>query len=556
MSFFGLFNSKEVEYGNENKKRIEGVTPEIQKLIDSGVPILSKDGYFWDIHKHAPSLNIISGFLPNQHEQMCHMDLYNYLKRTRVLSEVCIDNFVTNYVKRYPDKSRFILDIAYSVSKKVTQNSNLSHIYPQEPLVDVDKVSQSLSRNNIETLLNNIHTFNSDLDIVNRMGFVTYQHMKHHLYQFEDIDMIDVKDKYCKYEDSIEHVFEILYPAVTAHRGGYLFHGSGYYNWYNIILNGLRVPKNGQVQNGSAHGVAIYTGTSSDISFAYAKQGNSHYGYTAMGLVQTSGRHAVHSGEIKTFVKDDDITLRYVVVMKSSRPSAKILNDLSHKLPTVPNNKKEHVDLFDIKCDDTNIKILGENDDDDYLWLDNGERIYIGNQKNALEKPPDDIPHIVLEDGTILYDQSSDIQKSEERVDIICDDTDMNSDEDIIDINDIIIGTMSILKEDAIVEHDFMQIDEDGRPYILLADGNRLYDTGMVEQKPTDKKQKNELIGTNINRKNKEKKTKNKKKTNKNKSRNRLSNSENDDSDYGPLANVKVHIKKKSRYNIFELFRY
>ena len=547
MSFFGLFSGKNSE-SVEPPRRIEGVTPEIQRLIDSGVPILSKDGYFWDIHKHEPSLNIISGFLPNRHEQMCHMELYNYLKKTRILSEVCIDNFVTNYVKRYPDKSRFILDIAYSVSNTVVRNHTLSHIYPQEPLVEVDKVPQSLSKSNTEALLNNIHTFNNDLDIVNRLGFVTYQHIKHHLYQFEDIDMIDVKHKYCPYESNIEHVFEILYPAVTTHRGGYLFHGSGYYNWYNIILNGLRVPKSGQVQNGSAHGVAIYTGTSSGISFTYAKSGNSHYGYTAMGLVQTSGRHAVHSGEIKTFTKDDDVTLRYVVVMKATRPSATVLNNLSGKLPTVPNNKKQHLDLFDIKCDDKNIKVLGEDDDNDYLWLDNGERIYIGNQKDVFQKPPDDIPHIVLEDGTILYDQSADFEIPEERVEIICDDTGLDSDDDVMEMNDIIIDSTPILEEVQAVESDFMEIDEEGRPYILMADGNRLYDSGVIKTKPLDKKgnkEKNEVIGSNIHKKGKKKNKKYKSKK-----------STSSDSDYGPLGKVETHIKKKSRLNLFGLFKY
>ena len=563
MSYFSDFftsRNKEIDPPILPPSQIEGVTDEIAKLLSSGMPVRSKDGYFWDIHKHPHSLQLIAPFLPHQHEEMCHMDLYNYLRNTGILSQVCIDNFVVNYINKYPDKSKFILDIAYAVSHTVISNPRLAYIYPQAPMMEVDKVSASLSKENIERVILNKHQFKTDMDIVNSLSFVAYQHIKHHLYQFENIDMIDVKDKFGKRNDgTISHIFEILYPSVTSHKGTYLFHGSAYYNWYNIILNGLRVPKTGQVQNGSAYGVAIYTGISSQISLDYAKVGNSHYGQTIIGVVQTGGRATKSNAAMKTFDKDSDVTLRYIIVMNARRPQYDVLDDLAKQFPNIPNNKKSHVDLFDMKYDKGNVVVIGEDDPDDYYYLENGDRIFIGDQKEKLEEPPD-VPHIVLEDGTILYDQSSVMEI--EQPEYLFNDDEMDNDDDVDEMNDMLLGHLpDIDMEDELDEFNMVngieQYDNDGKAYIMLNDGTKIYDESVSAKKSKSKskskeKHKNQIIGSNLEEHNKLKqniKTKTVK-TKSDKSPKKSNNKKVDPKYKWSLVDADKQNKKKSKFNI------
>lgn len=558
MSFFYSFLNPKNKDSDDKvdlpPTQIAGVTDEIAQLLSSGMPVRSKDGYFWDIHKHPHSLQLIAPFLPRHHEGMCHMELYNYLRNTGILSQVCIDNFVTNYINKYPDKSKFILDIAYSVSNTVINNPRLSYIYPQAPMVEVDKVTASLSKENIERVVKNRHLFKNDMDIVNGLGFPAYQHIKHHLYQFENIDMIDVKDRFgMTYDGTISHIFEILYPSVTSHTGSYLFHGSAYYNWYNIILNGLRVPKSGQVQNGSAYGVAIYTGISSQLSLDYARAGNSHYGQTIIGVVQTSGRAAKSTASMKTFEKDSDVTLRYIIVMNARRPDYTVLDSLAKKFPSIPNNKKSHIDLFDMKYDKGNVVAIGEENPDDYIYLDDGEKIYIGGQKEKMEEPPD-VPHIVLEDGTILYDQSGMMEI--EQPEYILDDDGMDNDNDVPDMIEILLGHLpDIDMEDELDEFNMINgvelYDDDGRAYIILNDGTKIYDeTVPTKRKP--KKKGNEIVGSNIEEHKKIKRGE--KKVHKQNPKRKVKNDskpKGNDSEYGwPSADVDTHIKRKSKFNI------
>lgn len=322
-------------------------------VLKSGLPVFSKDGYFWDLHKHRDSLDIIEGFLPHNSQYMCHMELYNYLKSTGILPHVCIDNFVVKYVAKYPDKSKLFLDMAYA-SSYANQNQTRRKIYTPETLFEPETVSDSLNRSNIDSLISCVldNTFKTDIDIVYYMGFRTYQHIKYHLFQFENIDMIDVKDKHISKDDplnnNVVHMFEFLYPDKTDHKGQYLFHGSSYFNWYSIILNGLKVPGHGtEVLNGSSYGVAIYTATSSSTSSTYTKPGHSQYNYLALAILQTNAPPAYDGGSIKTYGHENDVRLRYIFVINTSVYSiTSTLDKLVKELPTEETDKEFDHELF------------------------------------------------------------------------------------------------------------------------------------------------------------------------------------------------------------------
>jgi hypothetical protein len=358
-------------------------------ILTSGLPIMSKDGYFWDMHKHDKSMEMIHEFLPHNHEHMCHLELYNYLKTSGIINHVCIDNFVVKYVKKHPGKTKLFLDMAHAASKFTHSSGNRRNVYEPSTLVEPENVYNSLVRNNIDGLVDGITSgkFETDKDIVDKLGYLVYQHIKYHLTQFEKVDMIEVTSQFTDYSSGIQHIYEILYPEKTKHSGEYLFHGSAYHNWYSIMLNGLKVPKtSSDVINGQAHGMAIYTGIHASTSFQYCTGMSHNYGYMIMGIVQTSNSPNYTSNTMKTYVKDDDVTLRYLIVTKRNQTSTLVvssINEITKKFPKQQHNVKEDDKLFQInEIDVSNVIKFGENFEE-----------------------VDDRPYIELEDGTRLYDQ-------------------------------------------------------------------------------------------------------------------------------------------------------
>lgn len=386
---FSLFNRKknksEDNKSEDNKDEITDVQYENMDILSSGLPIMSKDGYFWDMHKHKETGVLISSFLPHNHEHMCHLELYSYLKKSGITNHVCIDNFVCKYVKKYPEKTRIFLDMAQSANKYVYSGMTRKDVYNPCTLIEPEKVYESLVRNNIDGLIDGVvnDKFKNDKDIVETLGFSVYQHIKYHLSQFEKVDIVDVKEQYTTDNDII-HIFEVLYPNKTIHSGTYLFHGSSYHNWYSIMLNGLKVPRSSSdVINGQVHGMAIYTGTSAATSYQYSNSNSNNYGYVIMGIVQTGDRYDYSSSDMKTFVNDDDVTLRYLIITKRNRLTTDLINtvnEIAKKFPHNQTNYKQDDELFEIT----------EIDTDNIMKID---------------EVVDTRPYIELEDGTRLYDQ-------------------------------------------------------------------------------------------------------------------------------------------------------
>jgi hypothetical protein len=463
----------------KNKMKTEGssVLSDFETLKSSGLPIRSKDGYFWDNHQHPQSLEIISRFLPVHYEEMCHLDIYEHLKSSGILAYACIDNFVVNFIKKYPSKSILILDMAYAAAYKQIIQNHRKKIYRTVPLIDSDKVPESLTKGNITTVSNSVKNkkFKTDMDIVNNIGFTVYQHIKFHLYQFKDVDMINVTTNLSR-DANIEYIFEILYPSVSPHNGTYLFHGSSFCNWYNIVLNGIEAPKDtSDVINGSAHGLAIYTGKNYNMSRDYSSCGGSTINSTRMimGVVQTrSGAEAFTSTDMATYKKASDVSLRYIIVYSKHPKSENMMNMVQQVFPKKQFNKKESNNLFDLNEYDSD-RIVTIGGESEYIELDNGEQIYVGNNINFLEDTKPNIPFIELEDGTHLYDQS-----------YMLDNTESKSIDDIIELN---VGHLySDIPEKSDEPPSSYKKDKNNNYYIELEDGTILYDDYQSFMKRSD----------------------------------------------------------------------
>jgi hypothetical protein len=236
---------------------------------------------------------------------------------------------------------------------------------------------------------------------------------------------------------------------------------------------------------------------------------------------------------MKTFTKESDVTLRYIIIMKEKRPSYHVIDKLIKSFPNIPNNKKKHVDLFDMKYDKSNIVAIGEENEDDYMYLDDGEKIYIGDQKSEFEQPAD-MPHIILEDGTILYDQTNILTKSDDsRNDIVFDDTELDSDDEITSINKSLSKMIPLISKTIVVESNFTDVDIDGIPYVELDDGTKIYD--IKKDIKTDVIV-NKIIGNN----------------------NKLSGRVNQNviSNYaGPTTDVNMHIKKRKKHDVYRFVK-
>jgi hypothetical protein len=375
----------------------------LRQHLDSNIPIISKRGYFWDIHGHPQTIELIQQNLPNEHINICHMEIYTYLKSIGVLAEACIDNFVTQFVRQFPKQAKFILDASFASAKMQRQYParQIYHAVPKFVKKRADEVITKEILDNLEVYANN-GVFTTDLDMVNFLSFETYQVIRFHLIQFEHIGLRDVTTQFTNMlqnAPNIIHIFEIQYPNVpTGYKNEFLYHGTNYGNIYSILTSGgLRVPKQqSDVVNGQARGKAIYTAEQSATSYNYCTP-NGLYSNSVMCIVQSNDKATTNQGGVLTFVNDNDVVVRYVIVMHGLNYAIQPVCDHLPKSEWQPNKKPEIFNL--IEFDDKNI--LQPDEAGDFVTLDNGERIFIPHYDASTERP-----FIMLEDGSKLYDDS------------------------------------------------------------------------------------------------------------------------------------------------------
>jgi ubiquitin-protein ligase len=326
--------------GTSNSKKENPVEhPGVKLPIDT-------DNLYWDKYLHEVSNNLIVAHIP-QYTDMCQWELYYYLQAIGILTYLCVDDFVTEYVRAHYDVALFQLELTSFAQDRTTKCNKHRVTYapaPNNTILDLEniKVDFELITKVCKEIKDNIKM--SDIDIVNEYGFELYQVIKFVLYNNRNVTL---KLNHTLHDDKIK-IYEVIHNDMKEKdfNGSHYYHGSPIFNWHSIINNGFEVYTGSKVLNAAAHGNGVYISPRLATSSGYArKYGGTKY---TVGVVQCNNL-IKKSEHISVVSNGDNVRLRYVIVYDPSITDEELAIDIKHikfnsKSP-MPDEKLFKVDM-------------------------------------------------------------------------------------------------------------------------------------------------------------------------------------------------------------------
>jgi ubiquitin-protein ligase len=329
----------------------------------------------WITNRHSESLQIISECLPSNYTDIDELELFDKLDKKGIIGEVLIDNFVSRNLLFYPDKVFLLLELVKAATDNDLNATRNRSVYTPKSSLDIKLIDSIISSTvtKLRTLMQKNN--NTDIDIVESVGFDAYKLIKYTLYQTQNIDikpstLISSKDFTNSVNKNIYYqtksnkkyhsnmivpsmsvipntcLYEIIYPQHnTVMESNFFFHGSPFYNWYSILNNGLYVPQSHQILHGSAHGVGIYLAKNASTSLGYL---NNYKGKCIMGVAQVNNPEKyIKANGIAVVTKSEDVRLKYIIVFDNNGTQSGITyqaNYLTTKLMEfAEKNKNENI---------------------------------------------------------------------------------------------------------------------------------------------------------------------------------------------------------------------
>ncbi len=287
--------------------------------------------------------------------------LYNYCtccaKPTKLLglnfintcnSDICVktinhlpteDLISTSYQK---DKTvtltliKFLISCAKDHPKKDLAFTPIPSILNVDNVEDfVNIIPPILSNKDVNELNKKISESENDLEIYFKLGDIAYAIIKNSLTSnyFNLISRDDVTG-----DNDVSYI-NIIYPSEIEkefqYKQNFLFHGAGFFSWYPIMKNGLKVLSGTQLQaNGAAYGRGIYMSDNLSTSYSYSRRGIT-YNKVVVGLFQVKEPIDKFKKAPSIFVVEDEkiLLLRSLIVFnyesgKHINPT-KLLNEIN-----------------------------------------------------------------------------------------------------------------------------------------------------------------------------------------------------------------------------------
>lgn len=265
-------------------------------------------------------------------------------------SKLVTNNYVCDYFNR--DENVFILLI-------YTAYSCLKHPNAQLVMVPFPKLVENITElanilkydiSNINSLIEIVSGAKNDNDLQKKLGKTEYGFLKFVL-KTNNTNLISSKlfdkdnnetssaftssDVIC-YDVRHEPVLENKFSGLELR---YLFHGSSLANWYAILRNGLKNCSGTKLMaNGAVYGSGVYLSDSSSMSFGYGIDKYTRVGTSIVGVVQVIG-DTLKDNNNKIFVEpnDENLLLRYVLLIKNSNKCEEITKYFTQKLVSLSN---------------------------------------------------------------------------------------------------------------------------------------------------------------------------------------------------------------------------
>jgi ubiquitin-protein ligase len=248
---------------------------------------------------HIPTKNLI-------------YDSYNSDKTVTVL----LINFLISCCFEHPKK-----DLAFNPIPLLINVNDLNDF--------TNCVPNILKENNLTQLIKILDESSDDLEIYFSTDNVTYAIIKNSL----ESNYFDLTSRNDFVEDNSIQYIHINYPPEIENKFHYkpnfLFHGAGFFSWYPIIKNGLKILSGTALQaNGAAYGQGIYMSDSLNTSLSYSTRGK-HNNLVVVGVFQLTEDNKQFKKAPSIFVIPNEkiLLLRSLIVFDYTN---KNINSKSH----------------------------------------------------------------------------------------------------------------------------------------------------------------------------------------------------------------------------------
>lgn len=256
-----------------------------------------------------------------------------------IIDELPVGEYVVNSAHSYPELTKFILSSGIAAIKsnrrdkifepfpnkfilygKNIKRGELSALNNEEINKDFGMIDALLADYNVNTLFDKIMNCSNDEELCDKLGFDLFYLVRFIIMSNKtDVKNVDLFEgklgmKNQQYQVVNKPEAEAKFKEICDGDSCYLFHGSGYENWYSILRNGLKIMSGTKLMtSGAAYGTGIYLSDSFQFSYNYSSRNCSD---TIVAVFEVKGNKELYKKSHNIYVVQDDtlLLLRYLLV--------------------------------------------------------------------------------------------------------------------------------------------------------------------------------------------------------------------------------------------------
>jgi len=208
---------------------------------------------------------------------------------------------------------------------KFIQRGEITALTDTKLSKDFYSIDTIIGNNSPEGIVNKIKTSASDQELCDILGADLY-YLTRFMVTTNKTDLKSVKLFESSNDDNVRQ-FQIIhsdevenkFKKHTNNQTCFLFHGSGFENWYSIMRNGIKIMSNTKLMvNAAVHGTGIYLSDSFQFSCNYSRRSSKSEIIVAVFEVKGDKREYEKTRNIYVVNRNEDLLLRYLLVLSSN----------------------------------------------------------------------------------------------------------------------------------------------------------------------------------------------------------------------------------------------
>lgn len=268
-----------------------------------------------------------------------------------IIDELPIGDNVVSAARDYPEITKFLIQTGLAAIKsnrkdkifepfptrflndpsKQIKRGDMSALNGTEISKNFNIINSLIGTQNYGGLYSRIMQCSTDEELSELIGFELFYLIRFiimsnkmdikHVKLFDNQVDTDVQQFQIVNKPEIEDAFRNNCKVNSNGESSFLFHGSGFENWYSIMRNGLKIMSNTKLMvNAAAYGAGVYLSDSFYFSARYSARG--HFdGKIIVAVFEVRGNKENYRRNSGIFVvtNENDLILRYLLVLSSQK---------------------------------------------------------------------------------------------------------------------------------------------------------------------------------------------------------------------------------------------